>query len=482
MKKIALLVLLFPAHALAASAVNVRDFGATGNGVTDDRVAVQAALDAGAGHEVYFPAGTYLMSHQPGAFWCIKVAAGTQLLGADRAGTKLIMAPGQPASVPLIRVEDAPDVTISTMTLDGAKATQTVDPQRHGVFTKHSPRLSLRHVTAQNFSGDGFYIYDGSDDATAQDVRSTGNDRNGLTLGGGTDTTTVVKSQFVGNKAEQFDSEGGPQGGPINHVTLIGNVFDAQGASDDYVLTMTGSSASVRSASWTVTDNTVNGAALALWITDVVYARNHGVNPSTKPALYVYRTSDRIRISNNTLADTGPASFDAGGIIYIVSTNVGQSPDNVVVEDNTLSTTQPANGVTALGVRDVQIVHNTITGAGAARTSEAGVFVRTTHVDEPVEHVIVQRNTIANFGNYGVLLGGNGAAQIKRVEITGNAFRDTSVVPTMVTALNLNEGSFNQALDVTVGSNTLSGGTTTLLVHPPAGVAGAIDGTRWKIP
>jgi hypothetical protein len=152
----------------------------------------------------------------------------------------------------------------------------------------------------------------------------------------------------------------------------------------------------------------------------------------------------------------------------------------VVVEDNVLSTVQSAIGVTAVCARDVAILHNTITGAGIQRASEAGVFVRTTRVDEPVQSVLLQRNTISNFGSYGVFLGGNGAAQINKVDITGNTFSDTSAVATMRTALNLNDG-LNEALDVTVGSNTLSGGTTTLLINPPAGTAGAINGTRWVV-
>ena len=40
--------------------ISVLDFGATGDGVTDDTLAVQAALLAGAGQIVFFPAGTYL--------------------------------------------------------------------------------------------------------------------------------------------------------------------------------------------------------------------------------------------------------------------------------------------------------------------------------------------------------------------------------------------------------------------------------------
>lgn len=40
--------------------ISVKDFGAIGNGIANDAIALQAALTAGAGRAVYFPGGTYL--------------------------------------------------------------------------------------------------------------------------------------------------------------------------------------------------------------------------------------------------------------------------------------------------------------------------------------------------------------------------------------------------------------------------------------
>ena len=43
--------------------VSVKDFGAVGDGVTDDSAAIQTALDSGA-KEIFFPEGEYLVSEQ----------------------------------------------------------------------------------------------------------------------------------------------------------------------------------------------------------------------------------------------------------------------------------------------------------------------------------------------------------------------------------------------------------------------------------
>jgi hypothetical protein len=74
--------------------VSVKDFGATGNGTTDDSVAIRAAIAAVTtnGGEVYFPAGTYLVTAASGdtSNTAIYVPANVRIYGASQRGTLII--------------------------------------------------------------------------------------------------------------------------------------------------------------------------------------------------------------------------------------------------------------------------------------------------------------------------------------------------------------------------------------------------------
>src|SRR6516225_6829905 len=84
-----------PPPVLAAPVDNVRDFGATGNGVIDDTTAINnAAADALATHKtVFFPAGTYLHA-SPVTFNSVAVAgagAGSVLVANNPANCAVIL-------------------------------------------------------------------------------------------------------------------------------------------------------------------------------------------------------------------------------------------------------------------------------------------------------------------------------------------------------------------------------------------------------
>lgn len=79
--------------------LSVKDFGATGDGVTDDTTAIQNALNAGIGRSVYFPAGTYRISTT------LLVKTNTTLVGDGINKSIIKLAAGFAAGTTAIRNE-----------------------------------------------------------------------------------------------------------------------------------------------------------------------------------------------------------------------------------------------------------------------------------------------------------------------------------------------------------------------------------------
>lgn len=110
--------------------INVRDFGAKGDGITDDTTAIQAAVDhitsgmAGAARRVYLPAGTYLISQtihlgRGEAYVSVTLEGDGPRFDADQprqGGTAIKL---QHDAVPCLNVQGGRQVYIKGMTLVG---------------------------------------------------------------------------------------------------------------------------------------------------------------------------------------------------------------------------------------------------------------------------------------------------------------------------------------------------------------------------
>ena len=112
-------------------AVNIRDFGARGDGITDDLPAINRAFDAVAhnGQRLLFPAGTYAVSGT------ILIPNKTQIFGVGRGdsspvNTVIKALPNFPPGAPIVQMGAAPDapnfgVQIENLTVDGVGVAET---------------------------------------------------------------------------------------------------------------------------------------------------------------------------------------------------------------------------------------------------------------------------------------------------------------------------------------------------------------------
>ncbi|WP_339320404.1 glycosyl hydrolase family 28-related protein [Paenibacillus sp. FSL R10-2734] len=147
--------------------VNVRSYGATGNGVKDDTVAIQNAINAGNAKRkvVIFPPGVYKVSsgrmRNPSIleWWCLRIPAGTNL--SFEPGSKLVLAPNPPSDTRVLVILNASNIAITgALEIDGSASTvkTNVNDQLHGLFISSSQNISIESVYSHDCYGDNIFI------------------------------------------------------------------------------------------------------------------------------------------------------------------------------------------------------------------------------------------------------------------------------------------------------------------------------------
>jgi hypothetical protein len=202
--------------------VNVREHGAVGDGVANDTTACQAALDAGAGGQVFFPAGVY--SVDP-----LYVPSSTRVFGAGGATVIFRRAAtvANTESIGVVNVHGISgtphvDVVLEAFAVDGNKAHITVDVGSggdpfdvEGIALRYAERFRIAGVTVSNATAEGFDV-DDSADGLLTDCWAIGCGGAGVHLSTGTARVRVVSCHAI--------SCGGP---------LLRAGFDAYGGAAD---------------------------------------------------------------------------------------------------------------------------------------------------------------------------------------------------------------------------------------------------------
>jgi hypothetical protein len=387
--------------------LNVKDFGAIGNGIADDREAIQRAIDAAgsAGGDVFFPMGTYLVGGAGTAAFCIRLASKVKLVGESRGGSILKQANNLGSSVRLVQIE-SDDCGLSNLTLDGNKAKQSIDEHRSGIFVQNAKHLAIENVASQNFTGDGFYIGSNVSQVMFSNVIATLNGRDGIALAGSGNVSdiSIINSKIISNTVQQIDSEPkisfDPQGNPIgnisaqvNNVTISGCIIDP-GSSKGYAVTCSGGAPKdkERSHGWTLTGNIIKGSVLVIWCDDVCITGNVIDNPKSTACVEIKRTAKNIVVTGNRLklSQTTTPGIAAISVIGNKEGAIFDVPSLVSITNNTIGVSDPRGlSVIAHGADSVSIMGNQIDGGM--------IQVRATAFGSAIfRSAIIIGNTIAN--------------------------------------------------------------------------------------
>jgi hypothetical protein len=212
-----------------AGALNVRDYGAKGDGVTDDTAAINAAITAAnakGGGTVYVPDGIYKIPLV--AYRNVDMKSNVALLMHDNAILKGFYDPATyVANSAVVRARDVSNIEIRGGTIWGCKQElDTANEICHGIAIQGVTNATISGVTSKWNRGDGIFIGASSSQLYSGNVlverfMCEYNNRQGVTIESGRNVTIrdgQCNNQYLSYPMSGIDIE------PVNNNWYVDNV------------------------------------------------------------------------------------------------------------------------------------------------------------------------------------------------------------------------------------------------------------------
>lgn len=236
-----------------AAPINVADFGATGDGITDDTVAVQAAFDAvsvSGGTVVFEPGKTYMIDglYQPlqSIFGGVKPKSNTILQG-NNATLKLI--PNASIGYCILNLVEVNDITVNDLSFVGDLDTHigALNQFGHAIIVAGCYNITLNNLFATKCMGDGLLIsaYAAgliNSEVDVSNCEFVDNRRQGLSvldLRNGTFIACTFRNTgqtSATSPASGVDLEPDYSGAKVSNLTFVGCTFNNNASGHGFVV------------------------------------------------------------------------------------------------------------------------------------------------------------------------------------------------------------------------------------------------------
>ena len=398
-----------------AAWVNVRDYGALGDGATDDTASIQAAIDdahARGVPTVVIPAGHYMVD-SAGKTAAAALRVRSNLTIEIQSGATVELFPNDQRSHRMFYVLQCENVTFQgggTLVGERYGHLGTSGEWGMGIDVRSSHNVTIKDLEIKEFWGDSIYVGGGATMTTGystniliQNVNAHSSRRQGISVTSWVDGIIIedctIHNIYGTNPQSGIDIETNDPEMPVRNVIIRNNTFFdnvrcdiliGAEAKHVYIHGNTSLTGATRNAEYGI--RAYHGKNVHIF-NNKIEARELGIQ---------VRYNQGVKIYNNTI--TGQSR---NGEYIGMGINLERQATNVSIRDNTL--TRLDTGIFYDGNTDVTIERNHIQAIQRQGIRAWGHSYNITHQENIIENVI---------DGYGIYARGDG------IKITGNTLED----------------------------------------------------------
>ena len=366
----------------AATVVDVRTFGAKGNGATNDTAAIQKAINSlgSVGGTVVIPPGTYGID----AVTSLQLKNNITLQMSPT--TILGVIPNSAARYAVLNIGGVNNVNVNSGVLWGDRLTHKGTTGEHGfgVAILGSSNVTITGTASNNMWGDGFYIGNGPTFGSLQkrstnvkliDVTADNNRRQGISITSGKDIS-IVRAKLTNTNgiapSAGIDVEPNSKNDILQNISIT-DTYTANNQGAGIALSLGAILGTTTPVSITVTNHTDNGSKQGMNISG-----GQGIIPGT------------VRVDNPTWMNSKTNALAVVGTDYRgFSTTVNNAK---VVNANTSAKGAAIavyNYSTAVQLGNVAINYANISDTRTTKMTTAAFYAGTTVSAKPMQNVTI---------------------------------------------------------------------------------------------